>query len=77
MRNANAIKEELLQEIEKLPEDKLLEVLDFTEYLAKKGQKARAAEKNLDPARDPILKFIGGVTHGSLAKNIDTEIYGA
>jgi hypothetical protein len=28
------------------------------------------------PERDPILKFIGGVSHGSLAHDIDRELYG-
>ncbi len=28
------------------------------------------------PEDDPILKFIGGVSHGELAQNIDDELYG-
>ncbi|HXG68321.1 MAG TPA: type II toxin-antitoxin system ParD family antitoxin [Blastocatellia bacterium] len=31
---------------------------------------------DLDPAQDPILKFIGEASHGSLAKDIDKELYG-
>ena len=31
---------------------------------------------SIDPGRDPILEFIGGVSHGSLAKDIDRELYG-
>lgn len=73
------LKERLVQELEKLPEDRLREVLDFVEHLLSKEQGVRAAEpeKNLDPAQDPIFKFIGGVSHGSLAKDIDKELYGA
>ena len=31
---------------------------------------------NLDPGMDPILEYIGGVSHGSLARDIDSELYG-
>jgi len=34
-------------------------------------------EEGLDPQKDPILKFIGGVSHGSLAHEIDKELYGS
>lgn len=78
MEDMNALKEKLVQEIEKLSEDRLQEVLEFVGYLLSKEQKARVAkpEVDLDPAKDPILKFIGGVSHGSLAKDIDKELYG-
>jgi hypothetical protein len=78
MDDLNALKGKLVQEIDELPADRLLEVLDFVEYLLSKAQKARAAEpaRDLDPTKDPILKFIGGVSHGSLAKDIDKELYG-
>jgi hypothetical protein len=33
-------------------------------------------EEELDPKKDPILKYIGGVSYGSLAKDIDRELYG-
>jgi hypothetical protein len=31
---------------------------------------------DLELGKDPILEFIGGVSHGSLAKDIDNELYG-
>lgn len=79
MDGLSALKEKLVQEIGKLPEDRLREVLDFVGYLLSQEQKTRAAEpeRELDPAQDPLLKFIGGVSHGSLAKDIDKELYGA
>jgi hypothetical protein len=78
MSASGILKEHLIQEIEKLPEDRLQEVLDFVGYLLNKEQKIQGTEprKGLDPAKDPILKFIGGVSHGSLAKDIDKELYG-
>ena len=33
-------------------------------------------EEELDPSKDPILRMIGRVSHGSLAKDIDKELYG-
>ena len=69
------IKERLLATIEEIPESKLEEVLDFIEFVLDKERHVQ--EKNdLEPMKDPILEYIGGVTHGSLAENIDDELYG-
>ncbi len=78
MYDVNTLKEELIEEINKLPEDKLREVLDFVGYLLSKVHSAPAVEpeEDLDPSKDPILKMIGRVSHGSLAKDIDKELYG-
>ena len=78
MDNVNALRERLAQEIIQLPEDKLAEVLNFAGSLLTKEHKvwAPGSPGDLDPAQDPILKFIGGVSHGSLAKDIDRELYG-
>jgi chaperonin cofactor prefoldin len=75
---AEALKERLIKELEKLPEDRLREVLDFVGYLLVKGRKEPTPKPldSLDLQKDPILKFIGGVSHGSLAKEIDKELYG-
>jgi hypothetical protein len=73
---AKEIMERLRTTIEEIPEDKLGELLDFTEFLLEKTRKAKEAKSDLDPGKDPILKYIGGVSHGSLAKNIDGDLYG-
>jgi len=74
-----ALKDRLIQEIEKLPEDRLREALDFVGYLRARedADTARKLPHNLDPKKDPLLKFIGGVSHGALAKDIDEELYGS
>lgn len=74
---AHALKERRIQEVENLPEDQLQEVLEFVGYLLSKERKAQAAKltADLNPAKDPLLKFIGGVSHGALAKDIDSELY--
>jgi len=62
-----------------LSEDRLAEVFDFVGYLLareKREEKEKGEELELDPQKDPILKYIGGVSHGSLAKDIDRELYG-
>ena len=72
------LKERLIEEIARLPEEKLQEVLDFVGYLLSKKQRTQAVvqERELDPAKDPLLQFIGRVSHGSLAKDIDNDLYG-
>ena len=70
---AQTIKERLLAELEALPEERLREVLDFVEHLRGKPQEEET--RDLDPQRDPLRKFIGGVEHGALAHRIDEELY--
>ncbi len=73
---AKMIKQRLLTTIEEIPESKLGEVLDFMEFLLEKERNQKKGKLDLDPGKDPILEFIGGVSHGSLAKDIDSELYG-
>lgn len=72
------LKERLIKELEKLPEDCLRQVLDFVDYLLIKERKESITKPSddLDPQKDPLLKFIGGVSYGSLARGIDEELYG-
>ncbi len=76
---AKALKERLIEELEKLPEDRLQEILSFVDCLRAKETREAATKlpENLDSQKDPLLKFIGGVSHGSLAKEIDEELYGS
>lgn len=78
MKASSALKKQLLQQVEDLSEERLQEVLDFVGYLQSKEHRAPVVEQpnNLDPAKDPILKLIGGVSHGGLARRIDEELYG-
>ena len=56
----------------------LQEVADFVGYLLSKEKKVQAEKSatELDPTKDHLLKFIAGVSHGALAKDIDSELYG-
>ncbi len=62
----------------RLSEDKLAEVFDFVGYLlAREKREELEKEEELDPnPPPPLLKYIGGISHGSLAKDIDRELYG-
>ena len=69
--------EKLTAAAERLPVSKAQEVLDFVEFLLAREEQSRAARgAQPDQARDPILSFIGGISHGSLTHNIDGELYG-
>lgn len=75
---AVALRERLIQGMDKLPPDCLREVLDFVDYLLIKEGEKRTAETPdaLDFPKNPLLKLIGGVSHGSLAHGINEELYG-
>jgi hypothetical protein len=77
--SSEELKDKLVREIDNLPDDKLREVLDFVAGLRtlETPSDDTPAEAVIDPARDPVLKFIGGASHGSLARDIDGELYGA
>ena len=67
----------IVQEIDNLSEESLQEVLDFVERLSNgEGPDGFKAIANREPEYDPILGFIGGVSHGSLAQEVDRELYG-
>ena len=78
--SAETIKQEIFSEIEKLPEQKLPEVLDFVGYLLfKEDSLTFSLQKqltSLNPQDNPLLQFIGAVSHGDLAQDIDEELYG-
>lgn len=63
--------------VEYLSEDKLAEVFDFVGYLlAKEKREEREEEAELDPKKDPILKYIGCVSVEPFAHKIDEILYG-
>jgi hypothetical protein len=81
MASAQRLKQRLLTEIDRLPENELGEVLDFVGFLLSKQQSV-PEELTEDTTHapvnnDPLQAFIGGVSHGSLTQQIDEELYGA
>jgi len=74
----NVLKERLIEELERLPEDRLREALDFVVYLRtreKNGAATRSPE-DLDPQKDPILKLVGIADVEPFSQNIDQDLYG-
>jgi len=70
MTETEALKNRIAQEIGNLPPEKLGDVLNFVSKLT--GEEKQSNGKRAGaPEPDPILKFIGGVSHGSLAHEID------
>ncbi len=78
MASSQLLKERLLRELERLPEDSLSEVLDFVSFLLwQKSRSTRVDERqSVAPNLDPLQTFIGGVEHGSLAQRIEEDLYG-
>ena len=75
---AKALKERLIEEIGKLPKDRLREVFDFVEYLRTREENGAATKspEDLDPQQDPILKLVGIADVEPFSQNIDEELYG-
>jgi len=76
--NKTITKQELFTKLEKLPKSYLKEVLDFVDYLLvkKRSRKKVMVQEDLDPKKDPLLRFISSIEHGALTKDIDKELYG-
>lgn len=78
-------KEDLFVVIEKLPEHRLAEVLQFANFLLYSQEKFLELKKEDYKSsdlietkrgdRDPLSNFIGAIESGSLAQDIDKELY--
>ncbi|MCG6133388.1 MAG: hypothetical protein MET45_01770 [Nostoc sp. LLA-1] len=66
-------KQAIFEAIEQLPEQHLVDVLRYVQQLASKNPQ----NQNLpSSSSDPLVNFIGAVSYGSLAANLDDELYG-
>lgn len=69
-------KEQLLENLERLTESDIQEVLDFAKFLQVKRKRKKVLKKDmLDPEKDPILKLIGIADVKPFANTIDQELY--
>lgn len=75
------LKKSLLIKIGELPEYKLQEVLEFVNLILlnepQSDSISREKKRGMTSRNDSLKKFIGGVSHGSLAEKIDEDLYGA
>lgn len=72
------LKEALENQLDQLPASKRQQVLDFASFLVSQqshGDSSSYESKALDADEDPLLDFIGAVSHGHLAEDIDDEVY--
>jgi len=68
-------KAKIVEALNALPEARQREVLDYVESLRSKEEEGTGKTER-DPQENPLLDFIGGSEHGSLAQDIDEELYG-
>lgn len=68
-------KQALLNAIEQLPEQQLIEVLQYVQHLSHTQESTLPTRP--DRVVNPLAEFIGAVSHGSLAANLDNELYGS
>ena len=77
MGKIDTIRDQLLHDIEKLPEEFIKELLDYADYLVVKSKKLKKININKNITdENPLLEYIGGDSIGNLAQNIDEELYG-
>jgi len=74
MTDSQALKLKVMEEIARLPEDKLQRALELLKPLLTSNANANQAPTKA--VHNPLLDYIGGVSHGSLSANIDQELYG-
>ncbi|MBD2415583.1 hypothetical protein FACHB389_22090 [Nostoc calcicola FACHB-389] len=67
-------KQAILSAIEQLPEQHLEDVLRYVQQLAH-TQKSPDSNPPTDSS-DPLANFIGAVSKGDLAANLDSQLYG-
>jgi len=77
MGKIDTMRDQLLHDIEKLPEEFIKELLDYADYLVVKSKKIKKINNGKSNAdENPLLEYIGGDSIGNLAQDIDEELYG-
>jgi len=68
------LQDQIIQEIEQVPDSLLEEILDF--ILFTKGRRQRhTIHSNAADSADPLVDFVGAVNAGNLAQGIDETLY--
>lgn len=72
------LRNQLLDNLERLSEDDIQEILDFVEFLLTKRNKEKITfqKTGIEPEKDPILKLMGLADVEPFAHRIDQELYG-
>jgi hypothetical protein len=71
-------KQQLLKNLERLPESDVQEILDFADFIVSRRSRMKKipSKKKLAPEKDPILKLMGIADVEPFADKIDRELYG-
>jgi len=68
------LQDQIIQEIEQVPDSLLEEILDF--ILFTKSRRQLHTVQPTDPDHtDPLIDFVGAVNAGNLAQGIDETLY--
>lgn len=71
------VKQQLLRMLDRLPEDRIQEVLDYVEFLLSKEERRPLSTPGPpEPAQDPLLQLAGSLDTEPFARRIDEELYG-
>jgi len=74
MTRVQSLKNELEQHIQYLSEERLNHLVNYAKLLS---QQEKIADRYTHVTQKKYIEeYIGGISHGSLAKDIDNELYG-
>ena len=73
--NKALVKKAIIDALDELPDEKVEELFDFTEFILSKTRIKRL-DLSLDPDKDPILRLIGLADEEPFADKIDDDLYG-
>lgn len=78
MASGHRLREHLVEEIERLPDDRLPEVLDFVSYVLRQQRNTIDAQERTRPGSRPdsLEAFIGGLEAEPISGDIDEIVYG-
>jgi len=75
----NLLRQSLLSKLDQLPDSEIANVLSYVSFLIyqhnQESPSAPHITDNQENHADPLQSFVGQVSHGSLAENIDTDAY--
>ncbi|MBE9098979.1 hypothetical protein [Vacuolonema iberomarrocanum] len=69
------LQDQIIQEIEQVPDSLLEEILDFILFTKGRRQLHMIHPTVPDRADDPLVDFVGAVNAGNLAQGIDETLY--
>lgn len=75
MTSTEALKQEIISRIQGFSEEQLRQITDYINMLGYKPQSPSLQKAGVNNY-SPLHEYIGGISHGKLAEDIDKELYG-